>query len=716
MVIKRRRRVIFNYSNIFNQNFIYALVFGFIGLVLYFSMYSNVEPLKLNVTKFSTAEETIRAPITIEDEEATKRKQQEAINEVQPIYVLKHEYAQNQVDLVRSIFDAAIEVLDKVEQMTSDKQVSGEQLANHPRPTQSEIINMLKDNLTETVANSLSESTLNALVTSSRSDLIKARDAVVTAVNNVMSKRVSASSVEEGKRQAENEIRNHPLPTNLKNASIEIGRNAIVQNEYFDPEATELARQQTLEAVEPVRIFQGQIIVVEGQLITPEIYRQLDLLNLLDHEVQPLPYIGLALFVIVLVLFMFSFFTNNFRIEKHGDRKGLYIFAVIMVISVTFMKIISLIPISGMELSFVFPAALSTMLLKTLVKERFAILSAIILAACSTVIFNEYTSGTFNLTIGLYILFSGISGALLLTNQNHRSKILRAGLYVSLVNIMIICAILFMPNSQINNIQYLNYFLLAIGSGIGSAVLAIGFLPFFEATFGILSMIKLVELSNPNHPLLKKILTEAPGTYHHSIMVANLSEAACEAIGANGLLARVASYYHDIGKTRRPSFFIENQLNIDNPHDRLNPETSKDIITSHTIDGAKILADNKMPKEIIDIALQHHGTSFLKYFYHKAKENGMEVVEDDFRYAGPKPQTKEAAVINIADSVEAAVRSMSKPNMEKIEALVKNIIKDRLNDGQFTECNITIKELNIIEKTLCETLHGIFHNRIEYPE
>ena len=226
---------------------------------------------------------------------------------------------------------------------------------------------------------------------------------------------------------------------------------------------------------------------------------------------------------------------------------------------------------------------------------------------------------------------------------------------------------------------------------------------------------KLIELSNPNHPLLKKILTEAPGTYHHSIMVANLADRACEAVGANGLLARVASYYHDIGKTKRPHFFIENQMNMENPHERLDPETSRDIILAHTKDGAEILRQHNMPREIIDVALQHHGTSLLKYFYHKAKENG-DVTESDFRYPGPKPKSKEIAIISIADSVEAAVRSMQDPTKEKIEKLVHNIIKDKLNDGQFSECDLTFKELSIIEKTLCETLYGIFHNRIEYPD
>ena len=274
----------------------------------------------------------------------------------------------------------------------------------------------------------------------------------------------------------------------------------------------------------------------------------------------------------------------------------------------------------------------------------------------------------------------------------------------------------YIQDIELSRIEYSVYLLAAFISALSSSVLTIGILPFFEAGFGIISAIKLIELSNPNHPLLKRILTDAPGTYHHSVMVANLAETACEAIGANGLLARVGCYYHDIGKTKRPQFFIENQMNIDNPHDRLKPSVSRDIIVAHVSDGAKILKKHKLPKEIVDIAEQHHGTTLLKFFYYKAKEENEEVKEKDYRYPGPKAQTKESAVIGIADSVEAAVRSMKHPTKEKIEALVKAIIHDRIKDNQFSECDITFQELEKVEKSLCQTLNGIFHSRIEYPD
>ncbi|MBW7459573.1 HDIG domain-containing protein, partial [Paenibacillus sepulcri] len=201
-----------------------------------------------------------------------------------------------------------------------------------------------------------------------------------------------------------------------------------------------------------------------------------------------------------------------------------------------------------------------------------------------------------------------------------------------------------------------------------------------------------------------------------------LSEAAAEAIGANGLLCRVGSYYHDIGKTKRPSYFIENQSNIENPHDSIDPKLSKSIIIAHARDGVEMLKNHNIPKPIRDIAEQHHGTTFLQYFYHKAWKQAeaageeTDFTEDDFRYPGPKAQSKEAAIVGIADCIEAAVRSLRSPTMEQVESMINKIIKNRLDDGQFNECDLTLKELDQIAQTLKESVIGIFHSRIEYPE
>lgn len=275
---------------------------------------------------------------------------------------------------------------------------------------------------------------------------------------------------------------------------------------------------------------------------------------------------------------------------------------------------------------------------------------------------------------------------------------------------------LFLSFQQYYFIDFIIHASFGVAAAILSVVLTIGLMPFFETGLGILTDSKLLHLANPNQPLLRKILQDAPGTYHHSVMVANLSETACEAIGANGLLARVGSYYHDIGKTVNPYYFIENQVGIKNPHDFISAKESAEIIIGHVTNGAEMLKKEQLPKEIIDICLQHHGTSLVEYFYRMAEKEGKQVDEADFRYPGPRPQTKEAGVISICDATEAAVRSLDEPSNEKIANIVQNIVNNKLLDGQFNETPLTIKEIHTIRETVCTTLQGIFHSRIQYPD
>jgi putative nucleotidyltransferase with HDIG domain len=711
-------------KNFLGDTLFQVIIFLFLGIYLYGMMFSNVKPEKLDLALFSVAEKTIRSPITVEDKESTEKKRKEALNSVEDVYILKKEYTQNRVDLITSIFDSVFEVKEEASEKAKQK---AKQDVDDPAEAEqnqapekiipiSEQLTMLKEKLTDNETKELSDQVFTALLEASDDELAIARDLTVTAINYVMSSRISANDVENAKKRVEEELKYTSLNSSLKSAAIELGRYAIIQNEFYDPKATKEMRQQAVEAVEPVRILEGQILVEEGQLISRDIYRQLELAGILDNVHSVKPFVGLGLLILILLGGLYFFF-HFLNVERETKFVYVLITSIVLVLSVAIMKILSLfVNINYTEIAFIFPAAMGTMLIKLITHEKLAIAFTIFLALCGSIIFNEGITSVMQITVAIYILFGGMASVLFLSKQTNRSKILQAGLWISLVNVIVVFSLVFLRNGQYSPMEYGFYFISAVVSGIGSAVLTIGLMPFFEAGFGILSTMKLIELSNPNHPLLRKMLTEAPGTYHHSVMVANLAEAACEAVGANGLLARVASYYHDIGKTKRPQFFIENQMNIQNPHDRLSPETSKNIIIAHAIDGAEMLKANKMPKEIVDIAEQHHGTTLLKYFYYKAKEAGMDVREQDFRYPGPKAQTKEAAIIGIADSVEAAVRSLVHPTHEQIETLVRKIIADKLQDDQFCECDLTLKELETVANTLYETLKGIFHSRIEYPE
>jgi putative nucleotidyltransferase with HDIG domain len=697
-LLEKLQQYLYRVRKMLDITFFRVLFFIILGIILYAAMFSNVKPEKLNLSLFTVANKTIRSPITVEDKESTEIKRKEAVDQVKDVYIKKKEYTQNRVDLITSIFDSAMEVNVNQAQSISDK------------------VTQLKAKLTEKVVKDLSEQDFLALVQANRNDLSTAKDITVTAINNVMAQKISANDIENAKKSIEDELNYSILSGSLKKAAIDLGRYAVVQNEVYDSNATKELRKQASQSVEPVKILQGQIIVEEGELVSSEIYRQLKLVGLLNNSSSFNPYLGLAFLIIIILAAIYHYFSEFKTSTTEKKQFNMLIFGIIFTILFLIMKITSLLQAFNFSgITYLFPAALGGMLIKLLIDEKLAILTTIIMAVCGSIVFNEGIAGTFNFSPGIFILISSLAGIFYLSNHNQRSKIFQAGLFSAIINLVIVVALLLLSNGHYSGLGYAYYLVTAIVSGLLSAVLTIGLLPFFEAAFGILSTMKLIELSNPTHPLLRKILTEAPGTYHHSLMVANLSESACEAIGANGLIARVGAYYHDIGKTRRPNFFIENQMNRENPHDRLAPEKSTEIIISHVLDGVNILKRYRIPKEIIEIAEQHHGTTLLKYFYHKAVQEGKEIKEEEFRYPGPKAQTKESAIVGIADSVEAAVRSLKSPTPEQIENLVKKIIDDRLQDGQLNECDLTLKEVDIIFQILCESVKGIFHSRIEYP-
>ncbi|BDG36830.1 HD family phosphohydrolase [Saccharococcus caldoxylosilyticus] len=677
--------------------FVRYLLFLFLGLMLFSVLYWHVKPRQYELRLFDVAKETIRSPITIEDKEATERLKEEAANKVADIYTLKKEYAENRVDLISSLFTAIVDIQEQ---------------AKRENEVETDMVGALQERLPPEWFSYLSANEWEALLHAAPEDIKTAKEAAVTAVHLIMRERITQEELDRAREKAADELKYAMLSPSLKEIVIKLTKQAVIPNVVYDRAATEEKRRQVMDEVKPVKILQGQVIVEEGQFITNEIYHQLQLAGLLqnDHSFHPL--IGLSMLVLLLLSPLVYYF------GRERTNTDLFLFTTIFTITMLIMELVRLLPQGDtVSTGYLVPIAFGTMLVRILLGERIAIMTAILCAVCGSLMFNEEigANGTVQVSLAIYLLTSGLAGSFFLHQQLRKAKIWQAGLFVAFINMVLILAMILLKNGHYSLSEIGMFLLMALASGIFSAILTIGLLPMLEAAFGILSSIRLIELSNPNHPLLRKILIEAPGTYHHSIMVANLAEAACEAIGANGLLARVACYYHDIGKTKRPRYFIENQIS-GNPHDHLSPQLSKNIILAHVADGVAILKKHRMPKEIIDIAEQHHGTTLLKYFYHKALEQTGFVLEEEFRYPGPKPQTKEAAIVSIADSVEAAVRSLSSPSQEKIEKIVRAIIADRLQDNQLNECDITLKELEIVARSFCETLNGVFHSRIEYPE
>ena len=358
------------------------------------------------------------------------------------------------------------------------------------------------------------------------------------------------------------------------------------------------------------------------------------------------------------------------------------------------------------------PVAAGSMLIAILIDNRLAYFMTMIMA-----LFVGLLTDTHQLAFVIAAFVSGTVGVYRVTRLSQTSDLAKAGFYIAMANVATILTMTFIAGNITISIALIGT-LLGLISGILSAVLMIGALPYLESGFSITSMIKLLELSNPNHDLLKQLLIEAPGTYHHSLMVGNLAEASAEPIGANPLLVRVGAYYHDIGKIKRAEYFVENQRGFDEPHNKIAPALSALIIISHVKEGVELAREARLPQVIIDFIAEHHGTSLAKYFYNRAIEEEGEgmVNEDSFRYEGPKPQTKEVALVMLADAVEAAVRSLTNPNMDSIRAMIRKILRDKLNDRQLDESNLTFKDLDVIANTFGKVLEGVYHKRIEYPD
>lgn len=676
------------------------------GIIVYLLMLTGVSPEKYDIALLQPSNETIRSVKTVEDPIKTEEERNRIATEVENIYQFSEQSGEKSAALVTSVFDIIQDV------KTSD---------TYNPEIMEENISKVRDNLsvlgTEGEGLRFSDEAISSLLSLETNDLMELRNLVTSSVAMVMSDPIRVEEVATAKNDIERRLRGDlSIPENVLPTLVFIGRFSIVENEVLNKDLTEERVEQVKASVEPTKILQGQVIVRDGQIVDREIYRQLKLVGMLDNQSSLKPAIGLFLFI-ALCMWLFYVQLKKWNAGKDEKQRVLSVSMIIFILSVTGMKLISLVSENfDLTIAFLFPTALAPMLVRSLINERFGVLMAFLTAAVAGIIFQEGYSSVLQMDIALYILFGGLAGLYVIQGIDKRSHLLQTSMAVAVVNLVFMAFYLLMNQTVYGWSELLFYGIAAFTSGLLSGALTIGLLPFFESAFGLISAMKLIELSNPNHPLLKKILTETPGTYHHSVMVANLADAACESIGADGLLARVGCYYHDIGKTKRPGFFIENQMSHANPHDSLPPETSRDIILAHGKDGANMLQKHKMPKEIVDIAEQHHGTSLLKYFYIKAKEEGHDINEEDYRYAGPKPQKKETAIISIADSVEAAVRSMKEPTQEKIHGIVQAIIKDKLHDGQFDECDLTIKELKTVERVLCETLNGIFHSRIEYPQ
>lgn len=486
-------------------------------------------------------------------------------------------------------------------------------------------------------------------------------------------------------------------------------RGLITSNTFLDADRTEQARQNARDEIAPVEwtYEAGQIVVRGGEVVTAE---QLEALQQLGFQnpVRTISSILATCLLLFLIVLAFGLYIARIH-PAHYASNRLMVFTVSFVVGMAWLA--RLVMPENILWAYFLPTSVAGMLLSVLLGVDIAILVTIVLS-----IIVGYLTESIELVT--YTLLSGIVASLLVWRVERLATFVSTGLLVGLMNVGVVLAF-GLQETPLNWVDTTQLVTAAFLNGLASASLALAGFYVLSSALGITTFLQLMDLARPTHPLFRELLLKAPGTYHHSIVVSNLSEAAAEAIGADMLLVRVAAYYHDIGKTLNPRYFIENQTDGVNIHDTLNdPYQSAEIILSHVTEGVRLAQKHNLPQTLVDFIAQHHGTTLVGWFYHKAcKEHGEENVDiSHFRYNGPKPQTREGAIMMLADTVEAASRAIKPAGAEEIDKLIRKLIASKLADGQMDECELNLRDIDLIRKAFINVLQGIYHPRITYPD
>lgn len=657
-------------------------------LVVCFFEIAAIAPQKYDLNVGDIAKSDIKAPRETIDEEASEEKLQAEIDKVDKQFTQKGEVKIQAENAIKDFLSAIIS----------------------ENTTQVVDVNEKVKALEEKTSIVLDAESYKLMLQISNDNLTNLQNKIIEIIDNVYEMNIqdgNSDSLEKAKKDAYTQIDALNYSTETLGVVKKIVSTQIKPNFFFDQEKTNEKIKEVEKNTEKIVIKKNQIIAKEGEPITEaqiQILKELGILNQdsSSKEFNSL-YIIIALFVLIL-LFIENYYIAVNHKELYKDLKKL-----ILINMLSIMTLILAIAVNFAS-PYLIPFACAPILITLLVNSRVSLIINIVNVIMLAPLLE------FEPQIMILAIVNTILGATVIKKMQQRNDILYATIFIAIITGILSFTIECILSNNIKEILFDSLFVMV--GGLFSGVLAIGILPFLEATFDVVTTLKLLELSNSNSPLLKRLLMEAPGTYHHSMMVANLSEMAADEVGANSVITRIGSYYHDVGKIARPYFFSENQLSKENPHNKINATLSTLIITSHVKDGVELSKEYKLPKVIQDIIMQHHGTSLVKYFYFTVKnnsENPDEVKEEDFRYLGPIPNTKEAGIVMLADSVEAAVRSISEPTKERIEKMVYDIIDDKLKTGQLEECDLTLKDLSKIRRCFLKALNGIYHQRIEYP-
>lgn len=675
---------IFIFKILKDERFQKLLISFFTFISLFICASIGVIPQKYNLKVGDISPADIKAPRDFVDQIETQNRINSALSNVEPQYNKNNEIEEEAVENIQRFFNKVSEI-KKLNIDVEEKIIK----LNNP------------------VIIKLSREDYKGILSLRDDEISELSEYLVQVIGNILSQEIRENNSEDLKKaQSDVEFffKNSTMSKQMKDIGINIGYILIKPNAFFDKEKTQEAKIKIKREIDPVVIKKNQNIIQKGEVVNEKhisLMRRAGILTE-DAGMDIAIYSGIAVIIIILQI-VIGMALYKFRRDIFNSNSKLFMIAITLCINSYLSLGINL--ISQYLTCVNFMVFLLALIFDPLLSLSISIPTTIFIALITNL----------NLEVCLLYIVGSIAAVLLLNNVVQRHTILWGGLVIGILNAALTFS--FGLINAIDLFQNLTNSLVGILTGILSAILAIGILPIFEQMFDIITPIKLLELSNPNQPLLKKMLFEAPGTYHHSIIVGNLAETAADEIKANSLLARVGAYYHDIGKIKRPYFFKENQITNDNPHDKITPKLSTLIITSHVKDGVELANQYKLPSVIRDIIEQHHGTTLVRYFYVQAKNEVDHVLEEEaFRYDAPKPKSKEAAIVMLADSVEAAVRSISNPTVAEIENMVNKIIDEKVNDSQLNNAEITLKEIEKIKESFIKVLVGIFHNRIEYPE
>ncbi|MBQ8082291.1 MAG: HDIG domain-containing protein, partial [Clostridia bacterium] len=555
---------------------------------------------------------------------------------------------------------------------------------------------------------------LSTLLSTDQASFDELYDSLYSAIKNTMSGNVTEGQESEAIQNISMIVGYRTDTDLLQNIVIPVLRSCIQPNMVIDQEATENARNEARNAVEAVVYKQGQNIVVKGEgRITVNQIAMLNTLGLLNSSEADITfYLGGALFVIICMVIYFLLL-NRVKPQLTHDYKRLLLMSLILLITMLLCVLVKTINV------YAIPVIMAAILLTAVESPTVGLYANALMAVLIAGLTIGSSSSVSEEMIQIFVSASigGPLAALMMGRGTSRLRAMLSGLIGAVVSFAIVtCLGLLTTSAAIDTV--LGNAAWCMTGALLSGVLTAVFQPLLEMMFNLPTPMRLLELSNPNQPLLKKLMMEAPGTYHHSILVANLAEASAEAIGANPLLARCGAYYHDIGKLKRPLYFSENQSGTENVHDHTDPLVSAKILTAHPRDGVVLARQYHLPTAIQSIIAQHHGNSPVMYFYHKAvqQSGGKPVDINEFRYDGDRPSSKEAAIIMICDTVEAAVRSLKgAKSPEELEDYIVKLVRGKLSDGQLNSAPLTLSDIDAICSACATVLRGVNHERVAYP-